>query len=117
MSFSQNFFDRDFYPTPRNIIELMLEDIALEGRTVLEPSAGKGDIVDFCIGAGAHVIACEKHPDLQKIVASKCQVLAVDFLQVTSDQVSHVDLIVMNPPFSRDEQHILHAFDIAPAAS
>lgn len=29
--------------------------------------------------------------------------------------ISHVDYIVMNPPFSKGAQHIMHAFEIAPA--
>jgi len=36
-------------------------------------------------------------------------------MTVTSEQVSHVDYIVMNPPFSEGARHILHAFEIAPA--
>jgi hypothetical protein len=38
-----------------------------------------------------------------------------DFLQVHPADVSHIDAIVMNPPFSADEAHILHAWEIAPA--
>jgi predicted RNA methylase len=107
-------FDKDFYPTPPEIIAQMLMGCSIEGKTILEPSAGKGDIVDFCIGSGAAVLACEKNPELRKLVASKCKVIADDFLTVKSDQVSHIDMIVMNPPFSADEKHILHAWDIAP---
>ena len=29
--------------------------------------------------------------------------------------ISHVQYIVMNPPFNADEKHILHAYNIAPA--
>ena len=61
------------------------------------------------------VIACEKNQDLKKILQSKCRVIADDFLDVTSDMISHVDYILMNPPFSADEQHIIHAYSIAPA--
>ena len=28
--------------------------------------------------------------------------------------MSHIDLIAMNPPFSADETHLLHAWEIAP---
>lgn len=107
-------FDKDFYPTPPEVIAQMIAGYSLEGKTILEPSAGKGDIADFCIGSGAAVIACEKHPELRKILATKCKVIADDFLTVTSDKVSHIDMIVMNPPFSADEKHILHAWFIAP---
>lgn len=107
-------FNPNFYPTPLNVIELMTEGINLEGKVILEPSAGKGDIVDFCAGAGASLIACEINKDLQKILQTKCKVLAEDFLTVTSDQISHIDLILMNPPFSAGVEHILHAYSIAP---
>ena len=35
-------------------------------------------------------------------------------MQVQAEQISHADLIAMNPPFSADEHHILHAWEIAP---
>jgi tRNA1(Val) A37 N6-methylase TrmN6 len=92
-------FSADFFPTPQNVIEQILTGEDLTGKTVLEPSAGKGNIVDFCAGSGASVIACENNTDLKKILQTKCKVIAEDFLTVTSDQVSHIDFIVMNPPF------------------
>src|SRR5690348_9625707 len=104
-------FNQDFYPTPENVIELMLNGENIEGKVILEPSAGKGNIVDYLLLNGAaDVIACELHPDLKTILASKCKVIADDFLTVESHQISHVDLIVMNPPFTADEKHITHAF-------
>lgn len=111
----QNIFNRDFYPTPREVIEQMLSLTEISGKIVLEPSAGSGNIVDYCIEQGAReVIACEINDKLRSIVANKCHVIASDFLTVTPDMISHVDLIVMNPPFSADEKHILHAYEIAP---
>lgn len=108
-------FNEDFYPTPPEVIERMLNGYDVAGKTILEPSAGKGNIVDYCLSAGAaKVIACEKEPDLRKILNTKCNVIADDFLTVKSEHVSHIDMIVMNPPFSRDEKHILHAWSIAP---
>lgn len=109
-------FNKDFYPTPASVIEHMLGYHDLQGKKVLEPSAGKGDIVDQLLTRGAEVQACELNDDLRKIVASKCTILNNDFLQVKAEDVSHLDFIIMNPPFSADEKHILHAIDIAPAA-
>lgn len=108
-------FNKDFYPTPSNVINVMLIGENIKGRNVLEPSAGKGDIVDYMQEDGANVIACEINDDLRAILETKCKVIESDFLNVTSAQISHIDFIVMNPPFSADETHILHAFDIAPA--
>ncbi len=113
---NNNIFDKDFYPTPDNIIYQMLQMEVTEGKVVLEPSAGKGNIVDYLkeVGGVKEVIACEKNDDLKKILVTKCRVIESDFLQLSSDKISHVNMIVMNPPFSADEKHILHAFDIAP---
>lgn len=108
-------FNKDFYPTPTHVIEQMLAGIYLHGKTVLEPSAGNGNIVDFCIGSGANLLACELNKDLSKIVERKCSFLKHDFMQVQAQEISHIDFIIMNPPFSADERHILHAWEIAPS--
>lgn len=106
----------DFYPTPTNVINTMMLGEDILGKTILEPSAGGGNIVSWLKDNGAgDVIACEKDKTLQKLLAGKCELISDDFLSVTSDQVSHVDYIVMNPPFSDAVKHIKHAFNIAPA--
>lgn len=108
-------FSQDFYPTPEAVIDQMLQGENIQGKVILEPSAGKGNIVDYLKMNGAkEVIACELNQDLKKIVESKCRVIGSDFLLIKSEEISHVDMIVMNPPFSADEKHILHAFEIAP---
>lgn len=84
-------------------------------RIVLEPSAGKGNIVDWLKASGAkEVLTCELNADLATIVQGKSRFIGHDFLKVTSEKISHIDMIVMNPPFSADEKHILHAWNIAP---
>lgn len=108
-------FNRDFYPTPDDVIARMLFPVDIRNKVILEPSAGKGNIVEYLKKNGAkEVIACESNNDLARIVSGKCRLLADDFLTVTSDQISHVDIIIMNPPFSAEEKHILHAWEIAP---
>lgn len=109
-------FNPDFYPTPTEVIFQMLEGITINDKIVLEPSAGKGDIIDYLNDNGAkEVLFCEINEDLQKISQHKGKFLIDDFLKLESSQISHIDLIVMNPPFSADEKHISHAFNIAPA--
>lgn len=111
-------FNQDFYPTPRNIIELMLQDVDIANNSFLEPSAGKGDIVKYLNENGAkQVIAFEKNKDLQKVLSGQAKILGDDFLKCTAEQVSHIQYIVMNPPFSADDKHIIHAWDIAPEGS
>ena len=109
-----NFFNKDFFPTPDNVIEIMTSGLDLAGKTILEPSAGSGKIVDFVKRLGAKVIACEFHSDLQRIVSSKCRILKPDFFDVSAREISHIDYIIMNPPFSNADKHIKHAFEIAP---
>ena len=109
-------FNKDFYPTPTPVIEQMLMGVDIQNKTILEPSAGKGNIVDYLNANGAkEVMTCELSDDLAKIVSSKSRFLKSDFMDVTREEVSHLDLIIMNPPFSRDDKHIMHAWDIAPA--
>lgn len=108
-------FGIDFYPTPAEVIDRMLMDVEVCGKYVLEPSAGSGNIVNALQERGAkEVIACEIDPRLRKVLSGMCTVITDDFLTLTREQISHVDLIVMNPPFSAAEKHLLHAIDIAP---
>lgn len=107
-------FNPDFYPTPEHIIHTMINGENLTGKVVLEPSAGKGNIVDVLKALGAEVLSCEKNSDLARIVAQKSKFIASDFMTVTAEQISHINAIYMNPPFTADEKHIMHAWEIAP---
>lgn len=109
-------FNESFYPTPANIIDLMLSGVEIEGKVFLEPSAGKGDIVDILKDRGAkNVLSCEIDINLQRIVKTKSQFLKGDFFEVDSANISHIDCIIMNPPFNQGAKHILYAYKIAPA--
>jgi hypothetical protein len=112
-------FGADFYPTPPEVAAEMLDPLDLRGKTVLEPSAGSGNLVQECISRGAEeVVWCEREEKLRQILAGITGATPLlgceDFLLITADQVSHVDLICMNPPFSADEAHILHAWELLP---
>jgi phospholipid N-methyltransferase len=99
-------FSSEFYPTPKPVIEKMLEPYAsrygyaLSGKTILEPSAGKGDILDFISDSGVRknkLYACEINQDLQFILQEKSyKVINTDFLTYQGDY--HFDLIIGNPP-------------------
>lgn len=120
---SRNIFtdNPDFYPTPQPLIDQMLAEVDVDGKVVLEPSAGKGDIVAALLAAGAaQVLACENDPNLlwtlqmEQSGDSRFRFLRENFLQVRAEDVSHIGAIVMNPPFSEAPEHILHAWEIAP---
>lgn len=106
-------FNADFFPTPKEVIELMGFDPY--DKIILEPSAGKGDIVDYCRENGAKkVITFEIEEDLREILKNKSLVFGSDFLSANGTELSHINLIVMNPPFSCAEKHILKAWEVAP---
>ena len=92
----------DFYPTPAAVVERMLMDDSPAGLVVLEPSAGSGNIAEKLREYGAReVLTCERDANLQAVLTRKgFRLMASDFLTVTAEQISHVNMIVMNPPFS-----------------
>ncbi len=110
------YFNSDFYPSGPEVIDIMIGGLQLEGKVILEPQAGSGNIVKALQHAGAkEVIACENDPQLLRIAQSLCRVIELDFLDLTSEKISHIDYIISNPPFSKATEHILHAYSIAPA--
>lgn len=87
----------------------------LSGKTILEPSAGKGDILDFLQKeAGARpnkLYACELNQELQFILQEKnYKLINDDFLNYQGDYC--FDLIIGNPPFSNGDEHLLKAWEI-----
>lgn len=112
-------FNPDFFPTPAEVAALMLDPFDLRGKIILEPSAGSGNLVKECLERGAQeVMWCEKEVKLRSILSSMQGAMPCtncsDFLLLEAHEISHIDFIVMNPPFSADERHILHAWEIAP---
>lgn len=102
----------NFFPTPRKIVEQMIELAGLEpGMTVLEPSAGKGDIARAVIKAGCSVSCVEMNYSLfEHIREQGFTVQCRDFL--TMEPGDLFERVLMNPPFERgvDENHVRHAF-------
>jgi hypothetical protein len=106
-------FHNELYPTPIEVLEMMQLDC--KNKIILEPHAGFGNIVDYCKNNGAkEVIAIEINERCREILKPKCQIIGSDFFKCTSDMISHVNAIYMNPPFSNADKHIIHAWEIAP---
>lgn len=108
-------FDPEFFPTPSAITSKMLDKISEDARYFLEPSAGKGDIADFIANTHfAHsrrtVDCIEQSPELVAILTDKNHPV-VGFDWLTYDGVCYYDAIVMNPPFSNGDAHLLKAWD------
>ena len=84
----QNMFNRDFYPTPEKVIIDMLKVSDVKDKIILEPSAGTGNIVDYCLKMGAkEVLTCEINDDLRTVLAEKSQVVGADFLKLKAEEI------------------------------
>ncbi len=115
-------FGIEFYPTPAPLIRKMLAPyftvsgtyLNFSGKTILDPQAGKADILDFVkehTRGNAECYAIEIDPDLQSVLYGKqYEVIGDDFLQFESDLF--FDIILMNPPFSNGDEHLLKAWEI-----
>lgn len=109
-------FNETFYPTPEPAIKEMLTGVTVpQNAMILDPSAGKGDILDYIRehknSYGIKLFACEIVPELRAILTDKgYPVLADDFL--IYHPTIYFTLIVMNPPFKYAEEHIFRAFDV-----
>lgn len=109
-----------FFPTPAGVIATMLEYAGnLSGAHVLEPSAGKGDLVAAAFAAGARsVTSYEINGRLASYLAQHVTVPAgcshatqhADFMGREPLPVP-VDVVLMNPPFERNQApaHVRHA--------
>lgn len=115
--------NKDFYPTPENIINKMLCDIDFKMiHSILEPSAGSGNIVEAIKKKESfysttynkvnYDIDCiEADQNLQHILKGKnFRVVYNDFL--TYDTMKEYDIIIMNPPFSNGCKHLLKALEM-----
>ncbi|MDN3689072.1 DUF4942 domain-containing protein [Cyclobacterium jeungdonense] len=122
--------NKDFYPTPPEVIKKMLAPYhqeswrehnhvrghyKLAGLHILEPSAGSGNILDFLKEQGhvrsQHLYAIEQDPNLAHILQGKgYKVIGNDFMQYDGDYC--FDLIIANPPFSSGDRHLLHMWEI-----
>ena len=119
------FYDNeDFYPTPAELADKMVAMADLKRvHFVLEPSAGKGDLVtaienkmryagysEYTDKHGSQVeIDCiEQDSNLQNLLKGAGKRLVYDdFLNF--ETFKRYDLILMNPPFSAGDRHLLKA--------
>lgn len=112
-------FNKDFYPTPCNLAEKMISKIDMKDYyfSILEPSAGKGDILDVLLDKNKYsrknlsIDCIEIQPELRSILKEKkYRVVYNDFLSFYSQK--KYDIIIMNPPFNNGDKHLLKAISI-----
>ena len=108
-------FSKDFYPTPEKVIEIMCNGLSLENSIAYDPQAGSGNILQYLKSRKAIVYASENNEKLSEIAKSYCdKFIGYDFFNINKVDICDVQFIIMNPPFSNQEAHILHAWEIAP---
>ena len=110
-------FNKNFYPTPRELASKMLSKYSswsFRNAYILEPSAGKGDLLDaikskFTDNAKVHAIEIE--PELQATIRGKgYDLIDEDFLQHQPRYM--YQLIIANPPFDTGDKHLLKAWEV-----
>lgn len=115
---------KGFYPTPDNIINKMVNGLDFNYiNSILEPSAGKGNIIDKLkeIEKPAYSYSSKKFnfdidcieidDNLRHILKGKNYRLVYnDFLSY--DTMKEYDLIIMNPEFSNGCRHLLKALEM-----
>ena len=122
-----SFDNSGFYPTPSKLAGKMLSCVDWNSVfTILEPSAGKGDLAD-AVSAFArsyrnsrrisfnenntYIDCIERDSDLAALLRGKgLHVVHDDFLTFRS--FKQYDLCIMNPPFDNGDEHLLHALSI-----
>ncbi len=110
-------FSETFYPTPIDVAKRMCEGVK---GIILEPSAGKGDLLKpldgWHSGVNKQDIYCiEFNYELQEfLISSNYNVIHDDFLTYKPD--IFFDYIIMNPPFDFGAKHLLKAIEISHGA-
>lgn len=103
-----------FFPTPKALAKKLVEmSGACKSDICLEPSAGQGNIAEFL----PNVDVIELNPNNRKILEEKgFNIIHDDFMTFTPKK--EYDVIVMNPPFCKqqDIDHITKAVGIAKKA-
>ena len=119
--------NKDFYPTPSTLAGKMLAKVDWKKvNTILEPSAGKGDLVDAVIrfsqssrnelynrseGVSRMFDVIEMDMNLRLLLRGRdLRLVHDDFL--TYHPQKRYDLLLMNPPFSEGAKHLLHAIEL-----
>ena len=107
--------ETQFYPTPKNIAKHLVDLAEIEvGNSVLEPSAGWGNLLDP-ISVKCDILAVEPLKENSDVLCRKgynhCVTTFEDFAE---HNMQKFDRVVMNPPFSgqRDIKHVLMAFEM-----
>lgn len=124
--------DNQFYPTPKDLATKLFSMLSKDNRDyryVLEPSAGKGDLIKYYYDQSDNYTrrniifnCCEIDNNLCSILRNlkksgyqyeyenlDVRIVGGDFLEFNS--IETYDLVIMNPPFKNGDKHLLHALN------
>ena len=109
---------KEFYPTPKELLGKIFKDVTWwKVKYVLEPSAGMGDIADYIKEAAnsqdysLDIDCVEIEPEFREILKGKGYPVVHDNF-LTFHTYKQYDLIVMNPPFSEGDKHLMKALNL-----
>lgn len=123
--------NQDFYPTPKELVQKMIDKLPKslrEYKYILEPSCGKGNIIDYTKeiyretygGSYYREVDPNKYLTFDGVeqdenLISLCRGKGInivwnDFLSL--DPPRFYDLILMNPPFANGDKHLSKAINI-----
>jgi len=101
-----------FFATPEQVgLDLIATLGDLSDKDILEPSAGDGALADLARDAGANVTVVENWtPNVIKLQDKGYDVIDRSFLELTPDDLDEFDIIIANPPFSKNQDidHVNH---------
>lgn len=108
----------EFFETPHELVDQMIDYAEIQdGQSILEPSAGRGAILDGISRAHLrpsliHIV--ELDPANREVLAKRldCALNGNDFMTYRPPPGVLYDRVVMNPPFSKqqDVAHVTRAF-------
>lgn len=102
--------DINFTPIETALQMIEIADIDNNSK-VLEPSAGIGNIADQIKKYTDNLDVCEQMYSYRELLKLKGHnIVGNDFLQY--DKYNYYDCIIMNPPFSDEQNHIKHAYNL-----
>lgn len=115
INFKQEF---QFFETPAALAVDLVGEVkealgTLEGKRILEPSAGEGALADIARKSGADVVVIEAwNVNSLKLQAKGYSVLERDFLTVQPSEIGVFDAVIANPPFTKNQDidHVMHMF-------
>jgi hypothetical protein len=93
----------DFYPTPIWVTQALVPHIPGYVRTVWEPAAGTGHMVEALRFLAPRLVV------LASDLRGSCNIAEADFFSLS---LLGVDAIITNPPFDRSDEFVRHAISV-----